>query len=396
MLQHALNIFAPTLQHMNIAFDAKRAFVNDTGLGNYSRTLISSLAKDFPQHHYYLCTPKLGRLFQATGSNMEVMLPQQPLHKMLPSAWRSSWVVGDLKKHNIQLYHGLSHEIPQGIAQSGIRSVVTMHDLIHERYPDQYPWLDRKIYTRKFRYACANADAIIAISQQTKQDLIDIYAADERKIHVCYQSCHPMYAQQASNEIKKAVREKYGLPQEYLLYVGSIIERKNLLNICKALHQDKDVTLPLVVIGRGKEYKAKVEAFIAGHQLGNRVIFLSYKQQANGRVGVDAEDFPAIYQMSSMLIYPSFFEGFGIPVLEGLYSRVPVITSNTSCLPEAGGDAAFYVDPSNPEDIAHQMRRILNDAALVQEYIIKGVAYAHQFSNEIAAASVHQVYSSLF
>jgi len=97
-----------------------------------------------------------------------------------------------------------------------------------------------------------------------------------------------------------------------------------------------------------------------------------------------------------MLIYPSFFEGFGIPVLEGLYSRVPVITSNTSCLPKAGGDAAFYVDPSNPEAIAHQMRRILNDTALVQEHIIKGVAYAHQFSNEIAAASVHQVYSSLF
>lgn len=380
---------------MNIAFDAKRAFVNDTGLGNYSRTLISSLANIFPQHHYYLCTPKLGQLFQVTGSNMEVMLPQQSLHKMLPSAWRSSWVMGDLKKFNIQLYHGLSHEIPQGIAQSGIRSVVTMHDLIHERYPDQYPWLDRKIYTRKFRYACANADAIIAISQQTKHDLIDFYAADESKIYVCYQSCHPKYAQQADIETKLAVREKYRLPNEYLLYVGSIIERKNLLNICKALHEAQDLTLPLLVIGRGKEYKAKVEAYIAEHQLSNRVIFLSYQKQQNGNIGVDAEDFPAIYQMSSMLIYPSFFEGFGIPVLEGLYSQVPVITSNTSCLPEAGGDAAFYVDPSSPEEIAAQIRLILTDTALVKEHVAKGISYAQQFSNEIAAAAVHNVYKSL-
>lgn len=381
---------------MNIAFDAKRAFVNDTGLGNYSRTLITSLAHDFPQHQYFLCTPKTGPLFKPAGANLQVMLPEKPLHKLMPAAWRSKWVVGDLVRHGIELYHGLSHEIPQGIAQTEIRSVVTMHDLIHERYPDQYPWLDRKIYSSKFKYACHHADAVIAISEQTKRDLIDFYNTDPSKIHVCYQSCHPMYSVQADIAQKAAISKKYSLPDQYLLYVGSIIERKNLLNVCKALQLAKDVTMPLVVIGKGKAYKRQVEQYLASHQLSNRVIFLSYQKQANGQTGVEAADFPAIYQMSRMLIYPSFFEGFGIPVIEGLYSGIPVITSNTSCLPEAGGDAAFYVDPSSAEEIAAQIRNILGNTAIVEQQVKKGILHAQRFSNEIAAAAVHKVYEGLF
>jgi glycosyltransferase involved in cell wall biosynthesis len=127
-----------------------------------------------------------------------------------------------------------------------------------------------------------------------------------------------------------------------------------------------------------------------------KVIFLSYYRKDNGNTGIDFIDLPAIYQMSHMLIYPSFFEGFGIPVLEGLNSRIPVITSNTSCLPEAGGDAAFYVDPGQPEDIAEKIRLVLRDDELVSKHIANGVAYAQQFTNEKAAEAVHQVYQSLF
>ena len=381
---------------MNIAFDAKRAFLNDTGLGNYSRTLISSLASFFPQHQYYLYTPKTGSLFKPDADNIRIQLPEKPFDKIFKSAWRSRSVVSDLLNHHIHLYHGLSHEIPQGIQHTQVKSVVTMHDLIHERYPGQYPWLDRKIYSRKFRFACRHADAIIAISEQTKRDLVEFYGANASKIHVCYQSCDPGFAQVSTNETKILVRRKYKLPDQYLLYVGSIIERKNLLNICKALRSATDVHLPLVVVGKGKVYYDQVKQYLQENNLEERVLFLSYFRQENGTTGVEASDLPAIYQMSRMLIYPSFFEGFGIPVLEGLNSRIPVITSNTSCLPEAGGNAAFYVDPGQPEDIAEKIRLVLHDDALVSKHIANGVAYAQHFTNEKAATAVHQVYQSLF
>src|SRR5450759_2900584 len=122
---------------MNIGFDAKRAYHNGTGLGHYSRTLINSLAKYFPEHEYYLFNPKPSSKFNFyQTNNIHEVLPNELLSKLFSSAWRSSWVKKDLKKYKIDLYHGLSHEIPLGIQQTNTRSVVTIHDLIHERYPE--------------------------------------------------------------------------------------------------------------------------------------------------------------------------------------------------------------------------------------------------------------------
>ena len=118
---------------MNIGFDAKRAFHNQTGLGHYSRTLIHSLAKFYPDHQYYLFNPKQSSLFQFEEPNIHEILPDYFPASLFTPAWRSSWVKKDLKKLKIDLYHGLSHEIPIGIQKTGIRSVVTIHDLIHER-----------------------------------------------------------------------------------------------------------------------------------------------------------------------------------------------------------------------------------------------------------------------
>ena len=127
---------------MNIGFDAKRAYHNGTGLGNFSRTLIRLLSGHYPEHEYYLFNPKPSSAFEVKGSNIHEILPQSFAGKLFPSAWRSSWVCKDLKQLKINLYHGLSHEIPVGIQKTGVRSVVTIHDLIHERYPDQYNPID--------------------------------------------------------------------------------------------------------------------------------------------------------------------------------------------------------------------------------------------------------------
>ncbi len=309
---------------MNIGFDAKRAFHNTTGLGNYSRTLITGLAQFYPQHQYFLFNPKPSKKFpKPPFENVHEVLPGGFLSKTFSSLWRSKWVIKDLQQSGIQLYHGLSHEIPVGIEKTSIPSVVTIHDLIFERYPEQFSKIDVQIYRKKFRYACQHANRIIAISKQTGQDIVEMYGIDADKIDICYQSCDPAFAQQVDEKEKELIREKFGLPSSFFLYVGSIIERKNLLNICKALQLMPESSIPLVVIGDGKTYKNEVKTYLAKHNLAHRVIFLSETHA----VGKDASTLAAIYQMSLALIYPSFFEGFGIPVLEALWSRVPVITS---------------------------------------------------------------------
>ncbi|MFT3844088.1 MAG: glycosyltransferase family 1 protein [Lacibacter sp.] len=383
---------------MNIGFDAKRAYHNQTGLGHYSRTLIRSLAAGFPQHQYYLFNPKPSSLFYFDDvKNVTEVQPSSFLMKKLSSVWRSNWVKKDLKKHNIDLYHGLSHEIPVNLHKTGIQSVVTIHDLIHERYPQQYKAVDRKIYTKKFRYACEHADKIIAISNQTKQDIIDFYNIPAGKIEVCYQSCNPAFGERVPESTLQRVKEHYQLPDRFFLYVGSIIERKNLLNICKAIQLAGDeITIPLVVIGNGSAYKQQVKDFTYLNNIHEKVIFLSDTKTAKFSPSFQsAVDFPAIYQLATAMIYPSVFEGFGIPVLEALWSRIPVITSNVSCLPEAGGEGAFYVNPESPEEIAAQMKLILSDEELVKRQVEKGWQHALKFSNANTAAAVMKLYEKV-
>ncbi len=378
---------------MNIGFDAKRAYHNNTGLGYYSRTLINLLADRYPEHAWYLFNPKPSKRYQFRGSIHEI-LPQGAM-KMFPSVWRSSRVTADLRRLGIDLYHGLSHEIPVGIRKSGTRSVVTIHDLIHERFPEQYKAIDRRIYTSKYKYACANADHVIAISQQTKDDIIQYYHTPAEKITVCYQSCSPLFGIVAGDFDKQRIRMKYSLPEHFFLSVGTINDRKNLLNVCKAVFLlREELPVPLVVIGRGSgTYFDKVKDFILQHHLERRIIFLSEDPKAKeDKTWLVTEDLPVIYQLATAMVYPSFFEGFGAPVMEALWSRLPVITSNVSCLPEVGGDAAYYVDPNSSQEIAEGMRRIFLDKAIAKDMQAKGLIHAQDFTPEKYAASVMEVY----
>jgi glycosyltransferase involved in cell wall biosynthesis len=383
---------------MNIGFDAKRAFHNTTGLGHYSRNLLMALSQYYPEHQYYLFNPNPYKYFQLDADNMYEVGPTSIFHRLFPSAWRSSWVKRDLKRLDIDIYHGLSHEIPIGIQKSGIKSVVTIHDLIHERYPEQYSFADVKIYRRKFRNACNHADKVIAISEQTKKDIIEFYGIPESKIKVCYQSCNPDFAERVGEEERLFLKEKYNLANEFFLYVGSIIERKNLLNICKAVFLlQNELDISLVVIGDGGNYKEKIKNYIRENGLTDKIIFLSETETAKGLKSFqNAEDFPAIYQMATAMIYPSFFEGFGIPVLEALWSKLPVITSNVSCLPEAGGDAAYYVNPASAEEIAAGMKKIYSDKQFADAMTEKGWQHAQNFTPQKHAESVMNVYKSIW
>jgi glycosyltransferase involved in cell wall biosynthesis len=377
---------------MKIGFDGKRAFHNTTGLGNYSRTLIRGLATWYPEHEYYLFNPKPSRKFsKPVFPQVHEVLPAGLINKTFSSAWRSSWVKKDLEQLGIQLYHGLSHEIPHGIQHTAIPSVVTIHDLIFERYPEQFGKINVQIYRHKFKYACRNANRIIAISQQTKQDIIDWYGIREEKIDVCYQSCDPVFAEVIAESDKQRTRKRYNLPQQFFLYVGSIIDRKNLLGICQALHINGNGSLPLVIIGDGRAYKQKVKEYIRDKGLSSQVIFLSETQP----IGKDTRELATIYQLSTALVYPSSFEGFGIPVLEAMWSGVPVITSSVSCLPETGGEAALYVDPSSPEAIAGAMKRIQDNEDLRREMILLGHRQAENFTLEKCTDEIMRVYKKM-
>jgi glycosyltransferase involved in cell wall biosynthesis len=357
---------------MHIAFDAKRAFLNSSGLGNYARTLIKSLNDLHPENHYTLFTPRVAENeFQKTISTQSTITIQEPEHfidKKLRSRWRSYGITPILTDKQVDVYHGLSNELPFNITQFKGKKIVTIHDLIFLRYPELYPFIDRKIYNKKFRNACDNADAIIAISKETKRDIEKYYFIPESKIKVMYQSCDELYYQELSQAYKQQIIEKYKLPATYLLYVGTIEERKNLLTLVKALKNTKDI--PLVVVGNKKNYFNKVMDYLTANKLQDRVYFLETVSNA---------ELPAIYSQAKIFIFPSFFEGFGIPIIEALTSKVPVITTAGGCFPEAGGPDSIYIDPNNEKELAEKINFLLNSESTCKHMAEKGFQYAQLF-----------------
>lgn len=369
---------------LRIGFDAKRAFLNHTGLGNYSRSVISSLARYFPSEHYFLYTPRIVRDHRTLPMLQPPVTLRSPRFPVLTSAWRSRFVVPQLKRDQLDIYHGLSHEIPAGIQHTGIKTLVTIHDLIFLRYPQYYKATDRKIYEIKFRHACQHADRIIAISEQTKRDIVHYFGTDPERIAVVYQTCDPAFGVPCGPGQLEAVRKRYELPANYLLNVGTIEPRKNLMLIARALQR-----LPgqdLVVVGRSTAYAVKVKAFLAQHGLEQRVRFLEQ---------VPFADLPAIYQQADIFIYPSEFEGFGIPLLEALYSRVPVIAATGSCLEEAGGPGSLYVPPDDADALSAAIQEIQANPALRDQMVNTGLAFANGFTEESHAASLMYHYRSL-
>ena len=383
---------------MRIGFDAKRYFHNTTGLGNYSRTLIKGLTLYYPHHEYFLFNTKKSSMFAMPDqAGIVEVLPQNFLDKKFPSVWRSSRIKKDIEKLKLDLYHGLSHEIPNGINKIDTRPIVTVHDLIFERYPSQYGTYEVRMHRHKIQYACRYAHAVIAASLQTKIDLIERYGVPENKIEVCYQSCNPAFTIMAPLHLQQEIKKQYKLPDAFFLYVGSIIERKNLLGICKAINEVKDVLhLPLVVVGKGGAYQQKVVAYLSENNLEGKVIFLSVKKGVSPELDLNkANNLAALYQMAKALIYPSYFEGFGIPVLEALWSCIPVITSNVSSMPEIGEDAVYYVDPSNQSQLASAMLSLQNDIELCKNLAEKGKLQAQKFSLQLCTDMVMKVYQKV-
>lgn len=371
---------------MRIGFDAKRAFFNQRGLGNFSRDTIRILSSHYPQDLFYLFSPKeKPTICFEIGQNCQTIYPTSSFYKKHTTLWRSFGIKKDIAPLNLDIYHGLSHEIPMGIEKLPMKTVVTMHDLIFLQYPHLYPAIDRELYKQKYFRSCRMADKIIAISKQTKQDIMQYIGIDEQKIEVIYQGCHPIFSTKAEAAQQALVREKYHLPEHFLLNVGAIEARKNQRLIIQSIEHGK-IDLPLVILGRPTEYLQELKTYIAHHALEQKVWFLT---------DVPMVDLPVVYQMATLFVYPSIFEGFGIPIVEAMTSGVPVITSCGSCMEETGGDAACYVSPNEEEQLTFAIESILSDSQRRQTMIEKGREHILRFSDEKIAESTMQVYKSL-
>ena len=358
---------------MRIGFDAKRIFQNATGLGNYSRSVVRDLAELYPEHDYFLFTPNANHQlpFEVKG-NVKTIVGRG-------SVWRSFGIRRDILRNKIDVFHGLSNEIPFSINKTDSRSVVTIHDLIFDLFPHQYPGVDRTVYELKTRFAVNHADVIIAASESTKKDIQKTYGTPEEKIQVVYQSCDPIFYQGPVADISQ-----YALPQQYMLYVGSVTERKNLLAVAQAyLHLRKEDRIPCVIVGHGKRYAEVLCQFIADHKLTHWFMFLE---------NVPTEHLPALYHQATCFIYPSLYEGFGIPILESMASGCPVLTSDVSSLPEVGGDAAMYFDPQAPESIAAIIAQVLGDSAGRAAMRERGLAMATHFDRKAQARQLMDIY----
>jgi len=370
---------------MKIGFDGKRAANNLTGLGNYSRSLIKHLAFFFPQNRYFVYTPKIKAAAQISSflSSSENIIARLPSPNGL--FWRTLGIKKQLLDDDIELFHGLSHEIPVNLKRSRIPALVTVHDLIFLRFPQYFNIIDRWIYQLKCGYACKHADRIIAISECTKRDIITYFKTDPGKIDVIYQSCDDSFKTDIDPEKKDTVRKKFSLPFKYLLNVGTIETRKNLLTLIRALpHVDQE--FKLVVIGKRTSYADLVDREITNLQLNDRIIFLR---------NVSFDELPAIYQMASVFIYPSVYEGFGIPIIEALYSGVPVVAAGGSCLEEAGGPSSIYLSPLDYKGFAKAINEIIHHPEQADAMKIAGFKHVQRFDNELLSKQLMSVYTSV-
>lgn len=348
---------------MRIGFDAKRYYHNHTGLGNYSRTLVKDLKRLYPELDIRLYDEKsFSRTFRLGRKACE---------------------------DGCQLFHGLSNELPFDLLKGNAdmhrpRTVVTIHDTAWRTFPDMYHCVDRKIYDFKYGHAARYADCVVAISESTKRDIINFYGVDENRVKVIYQPVQRMFYEEPSVVKLSGVGDA-----PYLLSVGSINSRKNLMGTLRAYARLKPENRPrLLVVGRGRDYEQKCRQYVKNHGLERDVEFL-------GSINT-TDQLHAIYQGAVAMLYPSFYEGFGLPVVEALLSGCPVLTSTVSSLPEAAGPGALLCNPTNTDEMAFQLQQLVDDAALRERLARDGAAYCREhFDPDTLTRQMYELYQSL-
>lgn len=376
---------------MNIGFDAKRAFHNHTGLGNYARQIINDLHETAPENKYFLYTPSFDKntnpLFRLTRDfpNTKITTPEGLLGKLSASIWRSN--LGRYgKKHQLDIFHGLSNELPSGFKNSFTKKIVTIHDVIFARHPEWYSKVDAKIYHSKTKAACKTADKIIAISERTKQDLIELYQAPAEKIKVIYQSCHRRFLDNENIPFRNEIIQKYKLERPFILFVGTLNKRKNSDALLEAYSKiAKKTDHDLIMIGSGP-LKESLEASILDMNLMERVRIYS---------NFPSTDLPPMYQLATYSVAPSSYEGFGIPIIESLSSKTPVLYTKGHCFEETAGKGGIEIESLHCENFSEQLLFWIENKKELKSYAEKGLEHVQQFSSTAATSKLLNCYQQL-
>ena len=364
---------------MRIGIDARK--LHDFGIGTYIRNLLRQLARlDRDTEFVVLCRTEDRQALAALGENFRPVTESAANY----SVSEQIRVPLALKREGVTLFHAPHYVLPPLVR---CRSVVTIHDCIHLMFPQYLPNRAALAYARaSIGYAARRATRIMTVSESSKRDILRFVDTQPEKIDVIYNAYDERFTVEPGEDEVVRVRERFQLHDEFVLYAGNVKPHKNVERLIQAFdlvrRQGLD-RLKLVIIGDELSKYTALRRAVHRHQLHKYVRFLGFVPESTLAV---------MYRLAGVFVFPSLYEGFGLPPLEAMASGTPVVTSNVSSLPEVAGDAALLVDPHDATAIAAGISRILNDEQLRRELRRKGIERARQFSWEASVARVRQIY----
>jgi len=373
---------------MKISIDLTSIPNQKTGVGKYAMALIKALGK-FDNENYYWIFVKRNQAedFNPKKKNFHIVLCSNILQsKILRILWEQFILPLYIKRLKIDLLHSIHYTIP---LFAGCKVVVTFHDMTFFLFPEKHIFIKRLFFKLFIYISSWRANRLIAVSESTKRDIIKFLNVNNNKIDVVYEAIDPKYYILKNESMTLWIRNKYSILNKFILYVGTLEPRKNIIRLIQAYHNlltKKLINHQLVIVGKkGWHYQ---EIFNMVNKLGlnegrQKIIFTGY---------VPEEELPFLYNAADVFIYPSLYEGFGIPPLEALACGVPVISSNISSLPEVVGDAGILIDPYNVQEISQAMFEMSKNQKKRAQFKIKGLKRAQEFSSEKLANETIKVY----
>ena len=380
---------------MKILIDASGIINKTTGVGQYSLQLLKALAEIDNKNEYSFVLQKgLDESLSVyrLGKNRNFSFIQGNVSAVGPQKQRYYYSLLRRDSFKFDLLHSLNSELP---LYCDVKKVVTIHDLKYLKYPHFFKDFSRikaKYLEYIMKKGVEKANKIIAVSQSTKKDIINILGIDKDKIRVIYEASNfVMYSQQNNNMPNEEIIEKYAIKKPYFLYVGEKRPHKNIEGLIEAfaIFKEKYDQWDTSLVIAGKQYSGYQDYIKKAEKLGviDLLIFTGF---------IPNEHLKPIYTQAEALLFVSFYEGFGIPILEAMECGIPVITSNISSMPEVAGDAALLVDPGNIQKIASKMNELMKSDSLKKQMIEKGLKRNRQFSWKSTARETLQVYEEIY
>jgi glycosyltransferase involved in cell wall biosynthesis len=368
---------------LRIAIDARK--LRDYGIGTYVRNLLRYLSRiDHSTEYVLLCRGEDCGIEDELGVNFRSIAEEAP-----PYSVREQFSVPiALRREGIDLFHAPHYVLPP---LTPCKSVVTIHDCIHLRFPQYLPNRLAYAYARSSMWVAAHRSSrVLTVSEASKRDILRYFRLPPSKIDVIYNAIDERFGETPGEEEIAGVRERYQLHDPFVLYAGNIRPHKNLERLIEAFHALRRGggfdQVKLLIIGDEISKYATLRRAVHKYKLHQHVRFFGF---------VSDRTLAALYRLAAVFVFPSLYEGFGLPPLEAMASGTPVITSNVSSLPEVVGDAALLIDPYEPTALADAMRRVLTEPALRDELRAKGLARVREFSWERSIGRVREIYGEV-